>query len=89
MQSVPQWCLRWFAGRFRYQRAGWHRHEGKQIARSSVDPQLINYVTVGTTMPTDSRYAYASCVASIQAGLSMESVAMQVSRLCALASRAS
>jgi acetyl-CoA C-acetyltransferase len=53
------------------------------IARSSVDPQLINYVTVGTTMPTDSRYAYASRVASIQAGLSMESVAMQVSRLCA------
>ena len=52
------------------------------IARSTVDPQLINYVTVGTTMPTDSRYAYASRVASIQAGLSMESVAMQVSRLC-------
>jgi acetyl-CoA C-acetyltransferase len=38
----------------------------------------INYVTVGTTMPTDSRYAYVSRVASIQAGLSMESVAMQV-----------
>lgn len=36
------------------------------IARSSVDPQLINYVTVGTTMPTDSRYAYASRVASIR-----------------------
>jgi acetyl-CoA C-acetyltransferase len=53
------------------------------IARSTVDPQLINYVTVGTTMPTDSRYAYVSRVASIQAGLSMESVAMQVSRLCA------
>jgi len=53
------------------------------IARSTVDPQLINYVTVGNTMPTDSRYAYVSRVASIQAGLSMESVAMQVSRLCA------
>jgi len=53
------------------------------IARSGVDPQQINYVTVGTTMPTDSRYAYASRVASIQAGLPMESVAMQVSRLCA------
>ncbi len=53
------------------------------VARSTVDPQLINYVTVGTTMPTDSRYAYASRVASIQAGLSMDSVAMQVSRLCA------
>ncbi|WP_028996028.1 acetyl-CoA C-acyltransferase family protein [Azonexus hydrophilus] len=53
------------------------------IARSGVDPQQINYVTVGTTMPTDSRYAYASRVASIQAGLPMESVSMQVSRLCA------
>ena len=53
------------------------------IARSGVDPQQINYVTVGTTMPVDSRYAYVSRVASIQAGLSMDSVAMQVSRLCA------
>ncbi len=53
------------------------------VARSGVDPQLINYVTVGTTIPTDSRYAYVSRVASIQAGLPMESVAMQVSRLCA------
>ncbi|WP_295393337.1 acetyl-CoA C-acyltransferase family protein [uncultured Thiodictyon sp.] len=53
------------------------------VARSGVDPALINYVTVGTTIPTDSRYAYVSRVASIQAGLPMESVAMQVSRLCA------
>lgn len=53
------------------------------VARSAVDPQLINYVTVGTTMATDSRFAYVSRVASIQAGLSMDSVAMQVSRLCA------
>ncbi len=53
------------------------------IARSNVDPSQINYVTVGTTMPVDSRYAYVSRVASIQAGLPMDSVAMQVSRLCA------
>jgi acetyl-CoA C-acetyltransferase len=53
------------------------------IARSGVDPQQIEYVTVGNTMPTDSRYAYVSRVATIQAGLPMESVAMQVSRLCA------
>ena len=53
------------------------------VSRSGVDPLAINYVTVGTTMPTDSRYAYVSRVASIQAGLSMDSVAMQVSRLCA------
>ena len=54
----------------------------ESVVRSGVDPQLINYVTVGNTMPTDSRYAYVSRVASIQAGLPMESVAMQVSRLC-------
>lgn len=54
----------------------------ESVARSGVDPQQINYVTVGNCMPTDARYAYVSRVASIQAGLSMESVAMQVSRLC-------
>ena len=54
----------------------------ESVVRSGVDPQLINYVTVGNTMPTDSRYAYVSRVASIQAGLSYDSVAMQVSRLC-------
>lgn len=52
------------------------------IARSGVDPQQINYVTVGTCIPTDSRYAYVSRVASIQAGLPMDSVAMQLNRLC-------
>jgi acetyl-CoA C-acetyltransferase len=52
------------------------------VRRSEVDPQLINYVTVGNCMPTDARYPYVSRVASIQAGLPMESVAMQVSRLC-------
>jgi len=54
----------------------------ESIARSGVDPQLINYVTVGNCIPTDSRYPYVSRVASIQAGLPMDSVAMQVSRLC-------
>ncbi|MCB1913176.1 MAG: acetyl-CoA C-acyltransferase family protein [Zoogloeaceae bacterium] len=54
----------------------------ESVVRSGVDPQLINYVTVGNCIPTDARYAYVSRVASIQAGLSMESVAMQVSRLC-------
>ena len=54
----------------------------ESIARSGVDPQAINYVTVRNCIPTDARYAYVSRVASIQAGLPMESVAMQVSRLC-------
>ena len=37
------------------------------IVRAAVDPQLINYVTVGTCIPTDSRYPYVARVASIQA----------------------
>ena len=52
------------------------------IARSGVDAQRINYVTVGNCIPTDSRFAYVARVASIQAGLPMESVAMAVNRLC-------
>ena len=52
------------------------------VARSGVDPALINYVTVGNTIPTDSRYAYVARVAAIQAGLPMESVAMALNRLC-------
>jgi len=54
----------------------------ESVARSGVDPKLINYVTVGNTIPTESRYAYVARVASIQAGLPMDSVAMAVNRLC-------
>ncbi|HRQ59445.1 MAG TPA: acetyl-CoA C-acyltransferase family protein [Azoarcus taiwanensis] len=52
------------------------------VTRAGVDPQKINYVTVGNCIPTESRYAYVARVASIQAGLPMESVAMAVNRLC-------
>ncbi|BBD76752.1 acetyl-CoA C-acyltransferase family protein [Hydrogenophilus thermoluteolus] len=52
------------------------------IERAQVDPQTIEYITVGNCIPTESRYAYTPRVASIQAGCSMNSVAMQVNRLC-------
>jgi acetyl-CoA C-acetyltransferase len=52
------------------------------VQRSGVDPKVINYVTVGNTIPTESRYPYVARVASIQAGLPMDSVAMAVNRLC-------
>ena len=52
------------------------------VARSGVDPKAINYVTVGNTIPTESRFPYVARVASIQAGLSNESVAMALNRLC-------
>lgn len=52
------------------------------IARSGAAPEEIGNAVVGTCIPTDSRYAYVSRVASIQAGLPIDSVAMQVNRLC-------
>ena len=52
------------------------------VSRSGVDPKAINYVTVGNTIPTESRSPYVARVASIQAGLSHESVAMALNRLC-------
>lgn len=52
------------------------------IKRSGADPKAINYVTVGNTIPTDGRFAYVARVASIDAGLPMDSVAMSVNRLC-------
>ena len=52
------------------------------IGRSGADPKVINYVTVGNTITTESRSAYVARVASIQAGLPMELVAMAVNRLC-------
>ena len=52
------------------------------VERSGVDPKAINYVTVGNTIPTESRFPYVARVAAIQAGLPMDSVAMSVNRLC-------
>jgi acetyl-CoA C-acetyltransferase len=52
------------------------------IARSGVDPREIGNAVVGHCIPTDSRYGYVARVASIQAGMPMNSVAMQVNRLC-------
>jgi acetyl-CoA C-acetyltransferase len=52
------------------------------IERAGVDGQKVQYITVGNCIPTESRYAYVPRVASIQAGCAMDSVAMQVNRLC-------
>ncbi|MDF2180630.1 acetyl-CoA C-acyltransferase family protein [Neptuniibacter sp. CAU 1671] len=52
------------------------------IERSGVNPEQIRFVTSGHCIPTDSRFAYVARVASIQAGLPMDSVAMAVNRLC-------
>ena len=52
------------------------------IARSGVDPQQITFATVGNCIPTEARYAYVARNATIQGGMSMDSVAFAVNRLC-------
>ncbi|MBS1188276.1 MAG: beta-ketothiolase [Rhodocyclaceae bacterium] len=52
------------------------------IARSGVDPKQITFATVGNCIPTESRYPYVARVATIQGGMSMDSVAFAVNRLC-------
>ncbi|MDR0529352.1 MAG: acetyl-CoA C-acyltransferase family protein [Zoogloeaceae bacterium] len=58
------------------------------IARSKVDPKQISYAAVGNIMPTESRYPYVARVATINGGLSMDSVAFAVNRLCGSAMQA-
>lgn len=52
------------------------------IERSGVPASEYEFVTVGNCIPTESRFAYVARVASVSAGLPMESVAMAVNRLC-------
>ena len=52
------------------------------IVRSNVDFEEVTYSTVGNCIPTESRSPYISRVASINAGMPMESVAVTVNRLC-------
>jgi acetyl-CoA C-acetyltransferase len=52
------------------------------VKRAGVEPGLIEYISTGHCIPTDFHYPYLARVASINAGLSMDSVAMTVNRLC-------
>lgn len=52
------------------------------IARAGVDPKQISFAAVGNCIPTDARYAYVARVSTIQAGMSMDSIAFAVNRLC-------
>ncbi|AWI75158.1 acetyl-CoA acetyltransferase [Parazoarcus communis] len=58
------------------------------IARAGVDPAAVSFAAVGHCIPTDSRYAYVARLASIQGGMSKESVAFAVNRLCGSAQQA-
>jgi acetyl-CoA C-acetyltransferase len=58
------------------------------IARAGVDPKQISFAAVGNCIPTDSRYAYVARVATVQGGMSLDSVAFAVNRLCGSAQQA-
>jgi acetyl-CoA C-acetyltransferase len=58
------------------------------IARAGVDPKQITFATVGNCIPTESRYPYVARVATIQGGMTMDSVAFAVNRLCGSAQQA-
>ncbi len=52
------------------------------ISKAKIDPEEVTLSTVGNCIPTESRSPYISRVASIKAGMSMESTAVTVNRLC-------
>jgi len=58
------------------------------IERAGVAPQQVSFAAVGNCIPTESRYAYVARVATIQGGMSMDSVAFAVNRLCGSAQQA-
>jgi acetyl-CoA C-acetyltransferase len=58
------------------------------IARAGVDPKQVTFATVGNCIPTEVRYPYVARVATIQGGMSMDSVAFAVNRLCGSAQQA-
>jgi acetyl-CoA C-acetyltransferase len=58
------------------------------IARAGVDAKQVTFATVGNCIPTEARYPYVARVATIQGGMSMDSVAFAVNRLCGSAQQA-
>lgn len=52
------------------------------IEKSGVAADKYESIVVGNTIPTESRFPYVARVASIQAGMSLDSTAMALNRLC-------
>ena len=52
------------------------------IARAGIQPSDVENVVVGTVVPTQPKDAYVSRVAAVNAGIPIESPAMNVNRLC-------
>jgi len=58
------------------------------IAKSGLDAQQVTFAAVGNCIPTEPGYPYISRVASIQGGMSKDSTAFTVNRLCGSAQQA-
>ena len=52
------------------------------VARAKVDPASVGQVVIGNVIHTEPRDMYVSRVAAIQAGIPVETPAMNVNRLC-------
>ncbi|THF60349.1 acetyl-CoA C-acyltransferase family protein [Pseudothauera rhizosphaerae] len=55
---------------------------GAALRRSAVEPSRVGHVVMGNVVPTDPNDAYLSRVAAIDSGLSEETPAFNVNRLC-------
>lgn len=52
------------------------------IGRAGLDARQVTFATVGNCIPTEPRYAYVARNATIQGGMTMDSTAFGVNRLC-------
>ena len=52
------------------------------LTRSGVAPDAVGHVVMGNVIPTETRDAYLSRVAAVEAGISVETPAFNVNRLC-------
>src|SRR4029453_11382679 len=52
------------------------------LSRSGAEPARVGHVVMGNVIPTDTRDAYLTRVASTAAGLPVETPAFNVNRLC-------
>ena len=52
------------------------------IARAGIAPDMVGHVVMGNVIPTDTKDAYLSRVAAIDAGCPIETSAFNVNRLC-------
>ncbi|MGE5385014.1 MAG: beta-ketothiolase BktB [Betaproteobacteria bacterium] len=58
------------------------------FSRAGVDPGQVTYAVVGNVIPCGANFPYVSRLATVRAGMAMESTVMAVNRLCGSAMQA-